>query len=95
MKSLFLKGLEKKGPIHSSKTAVMLGMRSKKLGFQLNHRKNLMSDTTVTLHTTQPLLSGRSNQESVIGEPMKGEKYYHSIRTPYRNKQKQNIRVSY
>lgn len=54
--------MEKKGPIHSSKTAVMLGMRSKKLGFQLNHGKNLMSDTTLTLNTTQPLLSGRSNK---------------------------------
>lgn len=62
MKSLFLKGLEKKGPMHSSKRAVMLGMRSKKLGFQLNHGKNLMSDMTVTLNTTQPLLSGRSNK---------------------------------
>lgn len=54
--------MEKKGPMHSSKTAAMLGMRSKKLGFQLNHGKKLMSDMTVTLNTTQPLLSGSSNK---------------------------------
>lgn len=48
--------------MHSSKTAAMLGMRSKKLGFQLNHGKKLMSDMTVTLNTTQPLLSGSSNK---------------------------------
>lgn len=73
MKSLFLKGLEKKGPMYSSKTAVMLGMMSKKIGLPDKPREELhVRYDSDSKHNTALTLR-KIKQESVIREPIKGE----------------------